>query len=181
MGRFLTLPVVCLTLLAAGAVRAAEPADPNFYRNKTVQFYIAYAAGGGFDLYARLAARHLGNMLEGKPAMVPLNNPGGGGILLANKMFFSLPRDGTAIGMTGESVYSDQLLGVSGADYDAVQFGWVGRLNDLPSRAATSLARLWQHQGKRKESHNMLSDINHWFTEGFATKSLQEAKAGGKN
>ena len=44
-------------------------------------------------------------------------------------------------------------------------------------RAATSLARLWRQQGKQKEAHQMLSDIYHWFTEGFDTKDLQEAKA----
>jgi len=44
-------------------------------------------------------------------------------------------------------------------------------------RAATSLARLWQHQGKRHEAHKILSEIYHWFTEGFDTKDLQEAKA----
>jgi class 3 adenylate cyclase len=44
-------------------------------------------------------------------------------------------------------------------------------------RAATSLARLWQSQSKRKEAHRMLSDIYHWFTEGLNTKDLQEAKA----
>ena len=44
-------------------------------------------------------------------------------------------------------------------------------------RATTSLARLWQQQGKQKEGHQMLSDIYNWFTEGFDTKDLQEAKA----
>jgi predicted ATPase len=44
-------------------------------------------------------------------------------------------------------------------------------------RAATSLARLWQQQGKRAEAHILLSEIYHWFTEGFDTKDLQEAKA----
>jgi predicted ATPase len=44
-------------------------------------------------------------------------------------------------------------------------------------RAATSLARLWQHQGKTAEAHQMLSEIYGWFTEGFDTKDLQEAKA----
>jgi predicted ATPase len=44
-------------------------------------------------------------------------------------------------------------------------------------RAATSLARLWQQQGKQREAHEMLSDIYNWFTEGFDTKDLQEAKA----
>jgi len=39
-----------------------------------------------------------------------------------------------------------------------------------------SLARLWQQQGKRTEAHQMLSEICNWFTEGFETKDLQEAK-----
>jgi class 3 adenylate cyclase/predicted ATPase len=44
-------------------------------------------------------------------------------------------------------------------------------------RASTSLARLWQQQGKQKEAHQMLAEIYNWFTEGFDTKDLQEAKA----
>jgi predicted ATPase len=40
-----------------------------------------------------------------------------------------------------------------------------------------SLSRLWQRQGKRKEAHELLSEIYNWFTEGFDTKDLQEAKA----
>jgi len=44
-------------------------------------------------------------------------------------------------------------------------------------RTATSLARLWQQQGKTTEAHQMLSEIYNWFTEGFDTKDLQEAQA----
>jgi predicted ATPase len=40
-----------------------------------------------------------------------------------------------------------------------------------------SLARLWQQQGKRAEAHVLLAPIYGWFTEGFATADLQEAKA----
>jgi predicted ATPase len=47
----------------------------------------------------------------------------------------------------------------------------------LELRAAMSLARLWQQQGKKTEAHQMLSEIYNWFTEGFDTKDLQEAKA----
>ena len=46
----------------------------------------------------------------------------------------------------------------------------------LELRAAASLARLWQQQGKRRETHDLLSEIYGWFTEGFDTKDLQEAK-----
>ncbi|HJY81269.1 MAG TPA: adenylate/guanylate cyclase domain-containing protein [Candidatus Binatia bacterium] len=47
----------------------------------------------------------------------------------------------------------------------------------LELRAAMSLARLWQQQGKKTEAHSMLAEIYGWFTEGFDTKDLQEAKA----
>jgi predicted ATPase len=47
----------------------------------------------------------------------------------------------------------------------------------LALRAVMSLARLWQQQGKRAEAHEMLADIYGWFTEGFDTADLQEAKA----
>ncbi len=46
----------------------------------------------------------------------------------------------------------------------------------LELQAATSLARLWQQQGKRAEAHKLLSEVYNWFTEGFDTKDLQEAK-----
>jgi predicted ATPase len=44
-------------------------------------------------------------------------------------------------------------------------------------RASTSLARLWQQQGKTTEAHQMLAEIYNWFTEGFDTKDLREAQA----
>jgi predicted ATPase len=47
----------------------------------------------------------------------------------------------------------------------------------LELRAVMSLSRLWQQQGKQQEAHQMLSEIYNWFTEGFDTKDLQEAKA----
>jgi predicted ATPase len=47
----------------------------------------------------------------------------------------------------------------------------------LELRATMSLARLWQWQGKQREAHQMLSAIYGWFTEGFDTKDLQEARA----
>jgi hypothetical protein len=40
-----------------------------------------------------------------------------------------------------------------------------------------SLSRLWQQQGKKKEAHRMLAEIYGWFTEGFDTKDLKEARA----
>jgi predicted ATPase len=47
----------------------------------------------------------------------------------------------------------------------------------LELRAAMSLSRLWHQQGKRKEAHDLLAEVYAWFTEGFDTADLQEAKA----
>jgi predicted ATPase len=47
----------------------------------------------------------------------------------------------------------------------------------LELRTAMSLVRLWQHQGKRAEAHHLLAEVYGWFTEGFDTADLQEAKA----
>jgi predicted ATPase len=47
----------------------------------------------------------------------------------------------------------------------------------LELRAAMSVSRLWRQQGKKQKARQMLADIYDWFTEGFETKDLQEAKA----
>jgi len=59
----------------------------------------------------------------------------------------------------------------------AIDIAQKQQTKSLELRASTNLARLWQHQGKKAEAHTMLSEIYHWFTEGFDTKDLQEAKA----
>jgi predicted ATPase len=59
----------------------------------------------------------------------------------------------------------------------AIDIARCQRAKSLELRAATSLARLWQQQGKKAEAHKLLSEPYHWFTEGFDTKDLQDAKA----
>ena len=59
----------------------------------------------------------------------------------------------------------------------AIEIARKQQAKSLELRAATSLARLWQRQGKKAEAHQLLAPVYHWFTEGFDTKDLQEAKA----
>ena len=59
----------------------------------------------------------------------------------------------------------------------AIEISRRQQAKSLELRAAMSLARLWQQQGKQREAHQMLAEIYGWFTEGFDTKDLQEAKA----
>jgi tripartite-type tricarboxylate transporter receptor subunit TctC len=58
-------------LVASAAALAQSPAD--FYKGKNVDLYIGYSAAGGYDVYARLLARHMGNHIPGKPKIVTKN------------------------------------------------------------------------------------------------------------
>jgi len=59
----------------------------------------------------------------------------------------------------------------------AMEIAQKQQAKSLELRSATNLARLWQQQGKRTEAHELLAPIYGWFTEGFDTADLQEAKA----
>jgi predicted ATPase len=61
--------------------------------------------------------------------------------------------------------------------WQAIEIARRQQAKSLELRATMSLAWLWQQQGKQKEAHQMLAEIYNWFTEGFDTKDLQEAKA----
>jgi predicted ATPase len=61
--------------------------------------------------------------------------------------------------------------------HQAIEIARHQQAKSLELRAAMSLSRLWQRQGKKKQARKMLAEIYGWFTEGFDTKDLQEAKA----
>jgi predicted ATPase len=61
--------------------------------------------------------------------------------------------------------------------HKAIEIARQQQAKSLELRAVMSLSRLWQQQGKQDEAHQMLMEIYGWFTEGFDTKDLQEAKA----
>jgi tripartite-type tricarboxylate transporter receptor subunit TctC len=131
-----------LALLPASIGSAQSPAE--FYRGKTVDLNIAYSVGGGYDLYARLVARHLGKHIPGNPTLVPKNMEGAGGLRLANWLYQAAPRDGTALGAASRSVAFEPLLGNKAAQYDASKFTWIGSAND-----EVSVCVAWETSGVR--------------------------------
>jgi tripartite-type tricarboxylate transporter receptor subunit TctC len=120
--------VALLTLCPMVHAQAQSPGG--FYKGKSVDLYIGYSAGGGYDVYARALARHMGRFIPGNPTIVPKNMPGAGSLVLANWLYNVGAKDGTAFGMIGRGTAFDPLLGSTKAQFDAVKFNWIGSMND---------------------------------------------------
>jgi tripartite-type tricarboxylate transporter receptor subunit TctC len=112
-----------LCLLAAPA-RAQSVED--FYRGKTIDLYIGFTVGGGYDLYARLMGRFLGDHVPGKPRVVPKQMTGAGSRILIKYMLSVAPKDGAALATADQSMALEQVIGDAAAQYDASQFHWIG-------------------------------------------------------
>jgi tripartite-type tricarboxylate transporter receptor subunit TctC len=129
--------------LAASLSHAQTPAE--FYKGKTLDIYIGYTVGGGYDLYARLLARHIGEHIPGKPTVVPRNMEGAGSLRLANWLYNAAPKDGLSIGTIARGAAFDPLLIKSPAQFDAQKFNWIGSMND-----EVSLCVSWKDTGVTK-------------------------------
>jgi len=141
-----------LKLIARAAVAIAAVASPNaqaqtpaeFYKGKQVSLYIGFSAGGTYDLYGRVVARHIGKHIPGNPSVVPKNMEGAGSIRLTNFMYTQAPKDGTAIATMGRGGAFGPLFGMKGAQFEAERFLWVGSAND-----EVSLCASWHLSGLR--------------------------------
>jgi tripartite-type tricarboxylate transporter receptor subunit TctC len=122
----LGLGLALATLAGASAVHADPVAE--FYRGKTISLLIGVGVGGEYDLQARLVARHIGKHIPGNPTVVPQNMTGAGGLKMANYLATVAARDGTFIGMLGNSFPALQAVGGQGVQFDAGKFHWLGTI-----------------------------------------------------
>ena len=126
--------------LAASPARADAVAD--FYKGKTVTVIVGYGTGGGYDVFARLLARHLGKYIPGNPSVVVQNMPGAGSMRAVNALYNTAPKDGTAIGMFGRDMPLIAILGTNpGVQFDPRKFVWLGSSSDFSNDAYILLVR----------------------------------------
>lgn len=119
------------TAFAAGAALLATQAcaDPvaDFYKGKQIQVLVGYAPGGGYDVYARLLARHMGKYIPGNPTLVVQNMPGAASLIAANFIYVRAPRDGTTFGIIDRGL---PLMAVvksnPNVQFDPMKFTWLG-------------------------------------------------------
>jgi tripartite-type tricarboxylate transporter receptor subunit TctC len=112
--------------LTAFTAAAAAQSVADFYKGKTVSVGIGYGVGGSDDLWARFIAAHLADHLPGHPNVVPVNVPGAAGLVLANQIANTQPKDGTYFGLINRGIPFEPLLGGEGIHFDPQKLSWIG-------------------------------------------------------
>ena len=115
-------------LSAAFIVSGTAIAQTNFYKDRSVTMLIGSGAGGGYDLYSRVLAKHMGRHIPGKPHIIPKNMPGAGSIKATNYIYNVGPKDGSVFAAVFNTLPVQPLVGRKGVRYDATKLGWVGSI-----------------------------------------------------
>ena len=128
--------------LAFAMPSAHADAVAEFYKGKQINLLVGYGPGGGYDIYARLLARHLGKFIPGNPSLVVQNMPGAGSLRAVNYLYNIAPKDGTAIGMFSRNM---PLIGLLGGNAN-VQFNprkltWLGSSSSFVNDAYILIVR----------------------------------------
>jgi tripartite-type tricarboxylate transporter receptor subunit TctC len=101
-------------------------AQANFYEGKTVRFIVGFSAGGGYDTYTRVIARHIGKHVPGNPVFAVENMAGAGSLISANHTYKVAKPDGLTIGHFIGGLFLQQLLGKPGIEFDSLKFEYIG-------------------------------------------------------
>jgi tripartite-type tricarboxylate transporter receptor subunit TctC len=118
---------LCLIALSASPASAADPVA-EFYKDKSIDLYIGFTEGGGYDLYARLVGRHITKHIPGQPRVVPKQMVGAGSRTAAAYVYNVAPRDGTVLATADQSLAIQQALGED-IKLDNNKFQWIGNPN----------------------------------------------------
>jgi tripartite-type tricarboxylate transporter receptor subunit TctC len=97
-----------------------------FYEGKTIRLIVGFSAGGGFDLYARTIARHMGKHIPGNPSIIVENMTGAGSLISANYVYKIAKPDGLTIGHFNATLFLNQVLEQPGIEFDARKFEFIG-------------------------------------------------------
>lgn len=115
-----------LVVMAALFCFAQAGTAKDFYEGKQVIMIVSADAGTSYDLYPRLAARHISKYIPGNPKIVVKNMPGASGMVAANWLYNIAKPDGVTLGAIHRTLPLTQALGVRQAKFDPAKFLWIG-------------------------------------------------------
>jgi tripartite-type tricarboxylate transporter receptor subunit TctC len=116
-------------LLISASMAVAQESAEQFYKGKQISLVVGSSAGGGYDTYARLLARHFGSALPGNPTVVVQNMSGAGSNRAAGYIYSVAPKDGTAIGAIFPGAVLQPLLSDVPVPHDPNKLIYLGSAN----------------------------------------------------
>jgi tripartite-type tricarboxylate transporter receptor subunit TctC len=120
----------------------AQTTVEDFYKNRQINLIVGYGPGGGYDITARLLARHLGDFIPGHPAIVVQNMAGAGSMRAANYLYVTAPKDGTTFGVIGRDMPLIGLIGGNASvQFDPRKFTWLGSSSSFAQDAYVLIVR----------------------------------------
>jgi tripartite-type tricarboxylate transporter receptor subunit TctC len=131
--RFVSSPswfVFLFLIVAALSPALAQDDDAAaFFRGKTLRIVVGVGVGSGYDINARLLARHMASHISGTPGIIVQNQPGAGSLAMTNALYNNGPFDGSVIGASFNGMPAAPLLAPAGARFDPVKINWLGSTN----------------------------------------------------
>lgn len=127
--RLLFILAVFQSLAVMAAKAETKDSVAQFYHGKNLLLIVGSVAGGGYDVYARLLARHFDRHVPGHPAMIVQNMMGASSLTMTNHLYNSAARDGTVIGASNRDVFLEPLFGNASTRFEPLKFGWIGSMN----------------------------------------------------
>ncbi len=121
--------LLALLALSIGAPARAEDDVAAFFKGKTLRIVVGTAAGSGYDISARVLARHMASYIPGNPTVIVQNQPGAGGLTMTNSLNANGPFDGTVIGEPFNGTPTMPLLSPQTARFDASKLSYIGSTN----------------------------------------------------
>ncbi|MBM4296579.1 MAG: hypothetical protein FJ143_02445 [Deltaproteobacteria bacterium] len=120
------LSIFSLALYFFGAASELCAQTEPFYKGKTIRIVVGSTAGGFYDRWARLLARHMPKHIPGQPEMIVQIMAGAGSVIAANHVFKVAKPDGLTMVMPLNGVYVDQLVGRAEVQFDLRKFHFIG-------------------------------------------------------
>ncbi len=127
-----TLLALSMFLVGASSALAQQDDVAAFFKGKTLRLVVGIGVGSGYDINARLLARHMAAHIPGQPTIIVQNQPGAGSLSMTNALYHTGPFDGTVMGASFNGMPTTPLLQPAGARFDPVKLNWLGSTNRAP-------------------------------------------------
>jgi tripartite-type tricarboxylate transporter receptor subunit TctC len=116
-------------LLLSGTPTLGQEDVAAFFKGKTLRLIVGIGVGSGYDINARLLARHMAAHIPGQPTIIVQNQPGAGSLTMTNALYNTGPYDGTVMGASFNGMPTTPLLQPAGVRFDPVKLNWLGSTN----------------------------------------------------